>query len=145
MVKHSRDKSSELIRTLMDSNTNYVPTSMIFNIRKFYDINYTGYCKNIGPKISLLFDLLAGESYERALQLETVDNNTIEFTGSAYSILGLYDKIMNCPDIKVECSMKREEIVPNFITDPVDRFIREKGTSIIKDVSKYTVQFKRIG
>lgn len=129
----------------MDSNTNYVPTSKIFDIRGFYDKNYTGYCKNIGPKISLIFDLLAGESYERALQLETVDENTIEFTGTAYNILGLYDKIMNCPDMRVECNMKREEIIPSYITDPIDRFIREKGTSVIKDISKYTVQFKRVG
>lgn len=144
MVKHSRDKSSELIRTLMDSNTNYVPVKEIFSIKPFYVQYFTEYCRGIGNHIRMTFDLLAGESYERAVQLDTINNNTIEFTGSAYSILGLYDKIMNCPDIKVECSMKREEIVPNFITDPVDRFIREKGTSIIKDVSKYTVQFRRI-
>lgn len=129
----------------MDSNTNYVPTSKIFEIRKFYDENYTEYCKGIGSHIRLTFDLLAGESYERALQLNTIDENTVEFTGSAYNILGLYDKIMNCPDMKVECSMKREDIIPNYITDPIDRFIREKGTSVIKDVSKYKVQFKKVG
>ena len=38
-----------------DSNTNYVPTSKIFEIRKFYDTNYTDYCSSFGPKIKLLF------------------------------------------------------------------------------------------
>lgn len=129
----------------MDSNTNYVPVKEIFSIKPFYVQNFTEFCRGIGNRIKMTFDLLCGESYERALQLDTVDENTIEFTGTAYNILGLYDKIMNCPDMRVECSMKREEIIPNYITDPIDRFIREKGTSVIKDVSKYTVQFKRIG
>lgn len=127
-----------------DSNTNYVPISKVFEIRKFYDENYTKYCASFGPKIMLLFDLLLGVSYEKACPMKMIDENTIEYKGSAYSLLGIYDKIMNCPDLKVTCNMRREELIPKFVTDPIDRFIREKGTCIVKDLSKYTIQFYKI-
>ena len=57
----------------MDSNTNYVPTSKIFEIRKFYDTHFTDYCASFGPKIRLLFDLLAGAAYEAACPLITIE------------------------------------------------------------------------
>ena len=128
-----------------DSNTNYVPVSKIFEIRKFYDTYYTDFCAGFGPKIKLLFDLLAGDAYERAMPMKMIDKDTIEFTGNAYSMIKMYDKIMGCKDLKVECNMKREDLIPNFVQNPIDRFIREKGTNIVKDLSSYTVQFKRIG
>lgn len=128
----------------MDSCTNYFPTKKLFEIQGFYNKNYTEYCEGITPNIRLLFELLTGTSYEAASQINTVDNNTIEFTNSAYCLIKLYDRIMNCPDLKVECSMNREDLVPNFITHPMDRFIREKGTCIVKDVSSYTIRFKRV-
>lgn len=128
-----------------DSNTNYVPTSKIFEIRKFYDTYYTDYCAGYGPKIKLLFDLLAGDAYECAMPMKMVDESTIEFEGSAYSMTRMYDKIMNCRDLKVECDTKREDLVPNWITHPILRFIREKGTQVRRDESKYVVRFKKIG
>jgi len=126
-----------------DSNTNYVPTSMIFDIRKFYDTYYTGYCRSIGPRITLLFDLLVGDSYERAMEMKQIDDNTIEFKGSAYSMIKIYNKIMNCKDLKVECDHKLEELIPSWVEHPIQRFIMEKSTCIIKDISSYTVRFKR--
>lgn len=51
-----------------DSNTNYVPISKVFEIRKFYDENYTKYCASFGPRIMLLFDLLLGVSYEKRVR-----------------------------------------------------------------------------
>lgn len=114
-------------------------------MRNFYDTYYTGYCKAINPPgITLLFDLLAGDSYERAMEMKQIDKNTIEFSGNAYSMLKMYDKIMGCKDLKVECDTKRENLIPQWITHPIDRFLREKGTNIIKDVSKYKVQFKKL-
>jgi hypothetical protein len=112
---------------------------------KFYDTYYTSYCAGYGPKIKLLFDLLAGDAYERAMPMKMIDDNTIEFSGNAYSMIKMYDKIMNCPDLKVECNVKREDLVPKWVTHPIDRFIKEKGTNIVKDLSSYTVQFRRIG
>lgn len=128
-----------------DSNTNYVPVERIFEIRKFYDKYYTDYCASFGPKIKLLFDLLCGDSYERAMEMKSIDDNTIQFTGSAYSIQKIYNKLMNCKSIKVECDTPYENIVPQWVTDPIDRFIQEKGTCIIKDNSRYTVSFTKVG
>lgn len=127
-----------------DSNTNYVPTEKIFEIRRFYDTNYTDYCASFGPKIRLLFDLLCGDSYERAMDMKALDDHTIQFTGNAYSLRKIYEKIMNCKALNVECDTKYEDLVPEWVTDPIDRFIREKGTNIIKDLSSYTVTFKKL-
>ena len=77
--------------------------------------------------------------------MKMIDDNTIEFTGNAYSMIRMYDRIMRCKDFKVECSVRREDLIPNFVNHPIDRFIREKGTNIVKDLSSYTVQFKRVG
>ena len=51
---------------------------------------------------------------------------------------------MNCKALSVECDTKYEDLVPEWVTDPIDRFIREKGTNIIKDLSSYTVTFKKL-
>ena len=129
-----------------DSNTNYIPVEKIFEIRKFYDKNYTEYCAGIGPKIVLLFDLLAGYSYETAKELKTINQNTIQFNGDAFSILKIYDKIMGCPDLRVECSMTRDEIIGSMqlIQHPIDRFIRENGCNMTKDISNIKVEFKKL-
>lgn len=127
-----------------DSNTNYVPVDHLFEISDFYNKYFTEYCASYGPKIVLLFDLLAGTGYESAMPLKMIDKKTIEFTGSAYQILSLYDRLMDSPDISVEANMKREDIVPNWVTDPVQRFIMEKGTCVWKDISNYKIQFKKL-
>lgn len=130
-----------------DSNTNYVPVSKIFDMRKYYDEHYTAFCAGINPPgIYLLFDLLAGYSYELAAPLKQIDNDTIEFSGSATSILKIYDKIMNCPDIRVESDMKRDDVVSQIalVDDPYYRFILEGGCNMTKDLSKVTVRFHRV-
>lgn len=131
----------------MDSNTNYVPVSKFFEMRKFYDKNYTQYCmNNMGPdvRICLLFDLLGGTAYELCVPFKQIDDNTVEITGSSIQLTSLYDKLMNNDEIRVECNVKREDLVPQFVTNPIERFILEKGTSMIKDLSKYTIQFHKV-
>lgn len=129
-----------------DSNTNYVPVEKIFEIRKFYDKNYTDHCATVGPKIRLLFDLLAGYSYETAKELKQMDDNNIEFTGDAYSLLKIYDKIMNCKKINVVCDKTREEIVNSMqlVDDPYYRFILEGGGNMTKDISNITIRFTKL-
>ena len=127
-----------------DSNTNYVPVEKLFEISKFYDKYFTEYCASYGPKIVLLFDLLAGTGYESAMPMKVIDDNTIEFTGSAYQLTSLYERLMDCPDIQVQVDKSKEELVPMWIEDPVQRFLMEKGTCVWKDVSSYTVQFKKL-
>lgn len=116
----------------------------MFEIRRFYDKNYTDFCATIGPKIRLLFDLLVGYSYEEANELKTIDENTIEFKGSAKSILKLYDKIMNCP-LDVECDTSRDDIVgaQKLVSSPYQRFIIEGGCNMSKDLSKIKVRFHK--
>ena len=92
----------------------------------------------------MLFDLLAGDAYECAMPMKTIDDNTIEFTGSAYSMIRMYNKIMNSKELNVECSVKPEDLVPNWVVDPVLRFIMEKGTCLRKDISSYTIQFRKL-
>ena len=127
-----------------DSNTNYVPVDHIFDISKFYQVNYTDYCSKIGPRIRLLFDLLMGYSYEMACPIKMLDDDSIEVSGSAMSVLKFYDKVQMC-SFPVSCSMTREEIVDkmDLVSSPYQRFILEGGCNMTKDLSKIKVIFKR--
>lgn len=89
--------------------------------------------------------MLAGYSYETAKELKQIDDNTIEFTGDAYSLLKIYDKIMACKKINVVCDKTREEIERSiqFVTDPYYRFILEGGCNMTKDTSKITIKFTK--
>lgn len=89
--------------------------------------------------------MLAGYSYETAKEMKQIDEDTIEFSGDAYSILKIYDKIMSCRSIKVQCDKTRKWIEDQkmMITDPIDRFIREEGCNMTKDISNITVRFHR--
>ena len=78
------------------------------------------------------------------MPMKVIDDSTLEFTGSAYQILSLYDRLMNSLDIQVESNMKREDLINNWVEDPVQRFIMEKGTCVWKDTSNYTIQFHKI-
>lgn len=78
------------------------------------------------------------------MEMKQVDDDTISFSGSAYSMLRMYDKIMNFPGLNVECSTSREDLVPNFVEDPIQRFIIEQGCNMVKDLSRYTVQFRLV-
>lgn len=144
-LKENWKQPLQPIIVVHDSNTNYVPVERIFDMRSFYDEYYTKYCSTIGPGIFLLFDLLAGYSYETAKEMKQVDKDTIEFSGDAYSILKIYDKIMSCRSIKVQCDKTRKWIEEQkmMITDPIDRFIREEGCNMTKDISNITVRFHR--
>ena len=119
----------------------------MFDILAFYQKNYTEYCAQCGPKIRLLFDLLVGYGYESACPLKQIDENTIEFTGPATNILLIYNKIMGCKHIKVECDKTREEIEDSkkMVLDPYYRTILEEGCSIEKDQSDITVRFHKLG
>lgn len=146
-IKEGWSQPLQPIITVHDSNTNLIPVEHIFDILAFYQKNYTDYCAQCGPKIRLLFDLLVGFGYESACPLKQIDENTIEFSGPASNIILIYDKIMKCKHIKVECNKTREEIMDSrkMITDPYYRTILESGCSIEKDTSDIKVQFHKLG
>ena len=53
---------------------------------------------------------------------------------------------MGCKDLKVECDKDRSwiEEQQKFVLDPIDRFIKEQGCNMTKDISNIVVRFHRI-
>jgi hypothetical protein len=51
---------------------------------------------------------------------------------------------MNCKDLVVECDTKREDLIPNWVENPMLNFILEKGVNMFKDLSQYTIRFKKL-
>lgn len=94
--------------------------------------------------IKLLFDLECGSNYNDTCSLVNISDDIVEFKGNALSLHQIMDRMDECSGLKYETSMSREEIVPKFIENPILRFIDEKGCSMRKDLSKYTVQFKKL-
>ena len=89
--------------------------------------------------------MLSGYSYETAKELKQLEDNIIEFTGDAYSLLKIYDKIMACEKIKVSCDKTREEIEGSIklVSSPYHRFILDGGGNMTKDTSKITIKFMK--
>lgn len=133
----------EPIIVVHDSNTNYFPIEKLFDIKSFYDRNFTDFCEH-QLHVPFLFDLLIGENYNDAVTLNQIDQNTIKLTGNAHSINKIIWKIDNESSLNIELDTPRENIIPNYITNPMQRFILEKGTSLVMDKSEYTVTLKRI-
>lgn len=129
-----------------DSNTNYIPIDSLFELRKNYDKNFTGYCED--PKrvdSPFLFDLFLGCAYQSAAEVKQISDDTIEMTASAHIINSILNKIDTESHLIIETSVPREQIVPKYITDRMQRFILEGGCSCIMDRSEYTVQIKKVG
>ena len=127
-----------------DSNTNYVPIDSLFELRGAYDKNFTGYCSE-RVKSPFLFDLFLGCAYQSAAEVKQIDKVTIEMTASAHIINGILNKIDTESHLIVETSIPREQIIPMYVNDRMERFILEGGCSLIKDLSEYTVQIRKIG
>lgn len=136
-VKAGWKKPLRPIIVVHDSSTLQAPAESVFDILPFYQKHCTGYLQNIPPNIKLLFDLLLGTNYEDASPVKVLDEDTIEFSGLASQILSLYDKIMGSnPEAGIECNMTRDEIGSEikYVDDPIERFILEGGTCLIKDI-----------
>lgn len=127
-----------------DSNTNYFPIDRLFELRGAYDKYFTGWCSS-RIKSPYLFDLFEGSAYQDAAEVKQIDDNTIEIESSAHIINTMLDKIDKESHLIIETSIPREQIIPNYIENRFDRFIREEGCSMIMDTSKYKVQIKKIG
>ena len=127
-----------------DSNTNYFPVDRLFELRAAYDKYFTGYCSD-RVNSPFLFDLFIGRAYQSAAEVKQIDQDTIEMEASAYVINGILDKIDNESNLIIETSIPRDQIVPKFIENRFDRFIREEGCSLVMDISKYQIQIRRIG
>jgi hypothetical protein len=132
----------EPIIVVHDSNTNYFPIEKLFDIKAFYDEHFTAFCEN-QLHVPFLFDLLVGENYNDAVTLKQIDPETIQLQGNAHSILKILNKITYESSLGVSLNVPLESIVPKYIENPMQRFILEKGTSMVMDKSKYTVELKK--
>lgn len=140
------DRILQPLITVHDSNTNYFGAEYLWDIIPFYTKHYTNHCATVGPKIFLLWDLNSGTAYEKACATKQVDKDIIEYTGSSDQVIEIYDKLMRINKFKVECDKTREEILSaaQYVDNPIKRFILEGGASMIKDLSRITVRFKRV-
>ena len=129
--------------TVHDSNTSCFLAHKVWDIRKHYDENFTGFCKK-STGITLLFDLEVGSNYNDSCSMKQIDEDTVEFKGTSRSINFIIDRMDEDPLCKYEINVPKESIIPKFVQHPIDRFIREKGCSFVMDTTKYTVQFRRI-
>lgn len=130
--------------TVHDSNTCDFPAHKVWEIREFYDKNFTDFCYDM-TGIKLLFDLEIGSTYQDSCSMKSISDDIVEFSGNARSLLMIIDRMREDPLCKFETDVPIESIVPDYVVDPFDRFIREKGCSMVMDVSKYKVQFKKLG
>lgn len=129
--------------TVHDSNTCNFRADKVWEIRKFYDHNFTDFCYDM-TGIKLLFDLEVGSNYNDSASMKQIADNVVEFSGTAHSILQIMDRMNECEGLIYETDIPRSEIIPKYIENPIHRFIDEKGCSMIKDKSKYKVQFKKL-
>lgn len=131
--------------TVHDSNTCDFEADKLWDMRAFYDKNFTDYCYEM-TGIKLLFDILIGVTYQDACEAKQIDKDTVELVGNARSHLMILDELDKCSvrGLKYEISVPRESIIPAYVEDPMDRFMREKGCSMIMDTSKYKIQYKRL-
>ena len=84
--------------------------------------------------------MLVGTTYQDACDMRQVDDKTITLSGNAHSILRILDKLDEVPEkVRYHTDIPRDQIIPSYVNDAMERFIKEKGTSLIKDESYYTV------
>jgi hypothetical protein len=145
----------EPIIVVHDSNTNYFPVDKLWDIKGFYDKNFTEFCRD-ACGVPFLFDLLIGSNYEDAVGFNQLDDITISMSGNGKSILQILDKLDNESNIKykilsvkdknskIDLNPIKESIVMNTIDNPIERFIRENGTNIFMDLSKYEVVLEKL-
>lgn len=125
----------EPIIVVHDSNTNYFPINKLFELKPFYDKNFTEFCRH-QCGVPFLFDTLVGTNYNDAVELTQIDDKTIKLKGACDALNQILDKIEFESNLKVSCDKTREEIKSDFITNPIERFIKADGTSVVMDRNK---------
>ena len=125
----------EPIIVVHDSNTNYFPINKLFELKPFYDKNFTEFCRH-QCGVPFLFDTLIGTNYNDAVELTQIDDKTIKLKGACDALNQILDKIEFESNLKVSCDKTREEIKSDFITNPIERFIKADGTSVVMDRNK---------
>ena len=94
--------------------------------------------------INLLFDLEVGANYNDTCSMKQISDDIVEFTGTAESLHKIMEKMDECSGLVYEISIPREQIIPDYVQNSTKRFILDSGCCMRKDLSSYTVQFKKI-
>jgi hypothetical protein len=104
------------------------------------------FMKNVYKKsqMTLLFDLMIGTDYHDVTTLKAIDSKTIELTGTARALKMVANSMDECSELVYETDVPVMELQENYITHPIDRFIREKGCSMVLDKSEFTVRFHKL-
>ena len=95
-------------------------------------------------QMTLLFDLNVGVTYHDVTLLKAIDSKTVELTGTARALKMIVNSMDECSELVYETDVPVMELQENYITHPVDRFIREKGCSMVLDKSEFVVKFHKL-
>ena len=95
-------------------------------------------------QMTLLFDLNVGVTYNDVTLLKAIDSKTVELTGTARALKMIANSMDECSELVYETDIPVMELQENYITHPIDRFIREKGCSMVLDKSEFTVRFHKL-
>ena len=129
--------------TVHDSNTSDFPVEKLFEIRPFFDKNFTDFCYD-KTGIKLLFDILVGVTYQDSAEMKQISDTEIELKGNGRTLQMIIEVIEASDKIKCEYSIPPSDIQPSYVEHPIDRFIREKGCSMVMDTSFYKLRIKKI-
>lgn len=124
-----------------DSNTNYVPTGFMPYLRSFYDENFTGFTRSF-TGVPFLYDLFIGANYNDCCLMEQLAPDTVKISGTNSDILKILGKLDES-GVEYQLSVDRRDLVPEYVLDPIERFIRDSiNTNIEMDVSEGSTEIK---
>ena len=129
--------------TVHDSNTSSFLASKLWEVRPFFDWAYTDWCRDVCG-ITLLFDILIGTSYHDACEMKQISSDVVQLKGNARSHLLILERLDHCDGLRYEIDIPRDQIIPDYINDPMHRFMIDKGVSFFIDKSNYTINYKKL-
>ena len=129
--------------TVHDSNLVNFPSSFLWSLWEYYTENFMNFVYR-DSGLLLKFDLNIGRTYNDMVEMKQISEDIVELTGSARSLKMIMQSMNECKGLKYQINMPVEDIKENYIEDPLQRFIHEKGCCMVYDDSKFSVQFKKL-
>ena len=117
--------------------------SNLWGLYQYYQEQFTQYVYDLSNML-LLFDLNVGCDSANMTGLTIIDENTIQLTGTATSILKMIDSMNQCEGLRYEMDTNIEDIIPELETSFMSRFIKEHGCCMFRDESNYSVKFRKL-
>ena len=131
------------IGCIHDSCQNLLNINELWNIVGFYRKNFYDYVYNeVGIRFD--YDLEIGIDYANMMEVKLLDNNVLNITGTATALRILLNKIKYESDLKIECDVNEETLIPKIETSSLKRFIKKHQTCMDLDESEYTINLKKL-